>query len=124
MDKILGRMARAHAHESSFVFECKACVQMYLALRVVRARRRDRTVSAYFLFALYCSAPPLSLSICRAYRARLLSSAAPALSATIARAAAAALPKDKPSSVAQTVHCVRIILYVVKSLGAALRCKN
>ena len=31
-------------------------------------------------------------------------------------------PKDKPSSVAQAAHCVRIILYVVKSLGAALRC--
>ena len=29
------------------------------------------------------------------------------------------LPNDKPSSVAQTAHCVRIILYVVKSLGGS-----
>ena len=26
------------------------------------------------------------------------------------------MPNDKPSSVAQTAHCVRIIFYVVKSL--------
>ena len=29
------------------------------------------------------------------------------------------LPNDKPSSVAQTAHCVRIILYMVKSLGGS-----
>ena len=29
------------------------------------------------------------------------------------------LPKDKPRSVAQTAHCVRIILYLVKSLGGS-----
>ena len=29
------------------------------------------------------------------------------------------LPKVKPRSVAQTAHCVRIILYVVKSLGGS-----
>jgi hypothetical protein len=29
------------------------------------------------------------------------------------------LPKDSPSSVAQTAHCVRIISYMVKSLGGS-----
>jgi hypothetical protein len=30
------------------------------------------------------------------------------------------LPKVSPSSVAQTAHCVRIIFYMVKSLGGSL----
>jgi len=29
------------------------------------------------------------------------------------------LPKESPRSVAQTAHCVRIILYVLKSLGGS-----
>ena len=36
-----------------------------------------------------------------------------------AAAAAAFLPEDKPSSVAQTAHCVRIIFCMVQSLGGS-----
>ena len=49
-----------------------------------------------------------------------------AVGPTIARAAATAFlaPKVKPSSVAQTAHCVRIIVYVVKALGGSPTMQN
>ena len=76
----------------------------------------------YLLFALYCSAPPAFFYAFtrRACRACLLSSAAPGIQARVGSVLQAHfLPKDRPSSAAQTAHCVRIILYVVESRGGS-----
>ena len=57
--------ARAHPRtRPSFVFQCKACVQMKHVCPLVssaHASAATDTASAYFLFALYCSAPPAFL---------------------------------------------------------------
>merc|ERR1712159_657067 len=56
-----------HAHprtRPSFVFQCKACVQMKHVCPLVssaHASAATDTASAYFLFAVYCSAPPAFL---------------------------------------------------------------
>merc|ERR1711965_240294 len=53
-----------HAHprtRPSFVFQCRACVQMKHVCPFVSSAHfstATATASAYFVFALYCSAPP------------------------------------------------------------------
>ena len=89
-----------------------ACKYSTLALRVLRAG--GQTSTSY----LRCIARRRLRSYCRA---RLLSNAAPGIRAhSSACCGKHFLPKVKPSSVAQTAHCVRIIFIRSSRSGAAL----
>ena len=90
-----------------------------------QASAATATDSLYFLLALYCSAPPAFYWFAELVVAALF----PVLHLAFGPAVRVLqrphfFPNDKPSSVAQTAHCVRIILRMVQSLGGALRCKK
>ena len=93
-----------------------------LALRVVRARLdRDREglcvpLICVVLFGAACFFYAFTELVVPAFFPVLHLAFRPAVACA---AAAASLPKDSPSSVAQTAQCVRIILYVVESRGGS-----
>ena len=88
------------------------CVWPLVSSRI--SGTRDRGDLRYLLFALYCSSAACPFYWFAELVMTALFPVHLALGAAVARAAAAAfLPPIKPSSVAQTAHCVRIILLLV-----------
>ena len=84
------------------------------------------TASVYFLFALYCSAPPERFIFLQSWSWPPSFQCCTWHSGPQRRVLQRPhfLPNDKPSSVAQTAHCVRIISCEQNATGAALRCQK